>query len=94
MYKELLKDLFNGYDTRVRPRINQSSSFEVNSSFTLTAIVEFDTTGQTIDIMGHFVITWIDEVLRWDPKDYELTHYISVNLKDIWFPKIEFSKVK
>ena len=92
-YKELLHDLFDHYDTRIRPRLNQSSTVEVNSSFTVTSIVEFDITGQSISVMGHFILIWFDELLSWDPNEYEHTNYITVTLKDIWYPQIEFEKV-
>jgi predicted PurR-regulated permease PerM len=93
MYKELLRDLFDDYDIRIRPRLNQSSTVEVNTSFTLNSIVDFDTAGQSIVIMGFFIITWYDEVLKWDPNDYGKTNYFRVRLNDIWYPQIELSKV-
>jgi hypothetical protein len=66
---------------------------EVNTTFTLQSIIDFDTTGQRIDVMGFFTVSWYDEEMIWDPADYNDTKYIKLPLNTIWYPKLGISKV-
>ncbi|XP_045169275.2 neuronal acetylcholine receptor subunit beta-3-like isoform X1 [Mercenaria mercenaria] len=90
--KELQKKLFDGYDTTIRPRLKQSETVEVNTAFTLTSIVDFDTTGQRVDIMGYFIVTWTDDVIQWNQEGYKGTSSMKLPLSSIWYPPLVIGK--
>lgn len=93
VYMGLLVDMLEKYDVNIRPRFNQSETVEVSTKFALNSIINFDTTGQRIDVMGYFLISWQDELLQWTPEDYERTNNIKLPLEKIWYPKLVLSKV-
>ncbi|XP_060555395.1 acetylcholine receptor subunit beta-like [Ruditapes philippinarum] len=86
--KKLHSDLLSGYDVTIRPRLDQSKSVEVNVSLRLASVVEFDTTGQRFGVMGYFYITWIDDVIKWNPTLYGGTTNMKLPLSKIWFPPL------
>ena len=91
--KDLYNDTLTGYDTRIRPRLYQSETVLVNSSFVPNNIIEFDTTEQKFSILGRFKIAWIDEVLTWDPTSYSNIDSVKIPVKEIWKPSLILSKV-
>lgn len=93
VYMELLVKMLERYDLNIRPRFNQSETVEVSTKFALNSIISFDSTGQRIDVMGYFIISWHDELLQWTPEYYERTHNIRLPLEKIWYPKVVLSKV-
>jgi hypothetical protein len=92
--KKLHSDLLSGYDVTIRPRLDQSKSVEVNVSLRLASIVEFDTTGQRFGVMGYFFITWIDDVIKWNPTLYGGTTNMKLPLSKIWFPPLVIGLVR
>ena len=61
--KDLYAYLLNEYDTRVRPKFNQSQVTKVSVFFSLLNILDFKTAAQTCDIVGYFYFVWEDEFL-------------------------------
>lgn len=92
--KQLQANLLHDYDVTLRPRLNQSKTVEVNLRFSLTSVVEFDTTGQKFSIMGYFFITWTDDVIKWNETLYGGTYNMKFPLSKIWFPPLMISKVR
>ncbi|XP_053383481.1 neuronal acetylcholine receptor subunit beta-4-like [Mercenaria mercenaria] len=86
--KQLFNDLLNEYDTRIRPRVNQSQIIRINSTFVPQSLLEFDTSEQKFSILGYFKLHWYDEVITWKPSDYAETNYIKVPIYEIWTPSL------
>ncbi|KAL4222021.1 hypothetical protein ACF0H5_018066 [Mactra antiquata] len=91
-YKDLVEDLLRGYDNRFRPRQLQIDPVEVLTRFNLETIINFDTTGQSLEVMGYFTVSWLDEILTWDPNDHSQCNNIRIPISDIWYPKFVISK--
>lgn len=91
--KSLLKNKLSNYDTRLRPRLNQSEPVNVFVHFIPNAIVSFDVTGQKLDVIGFFRVKWIDEVMTWNASEYGETKIIMLPIKNIWYPKLIVDKV-
>lgn len=86
--QNLYGSILSGYDTRIRPRINQSESVIVASRFAPNNIIEFETTEQRFSILGTIQMSWIDEVLKWEPSSYYNTQSIKIPLTQIWKPSL------
>ncbi|XP_060579757.1 neuronal acetylcholine receptor subunit beta-4-like [Ruditapes philippinarum] len=87
-----MKALFNAtlsdYDTRIRPRIDQSHVVNVNTTFVPQSVLHFDTSEQKFSVLGYFKIEWKDEVITWNPDDFAGTNYIKVPISEIWTPSL------
>lgn len=80
------------YDTRIRPRHDQSQVVQVRSQFVPQSVLQFDTSKQKFSVLGYFRISWTDEVMQWDPKDYSETNVIKVPVSEIWTPSLIIMK--
>ncbi|ESO82689.1 hypothetical protein LOTGIDRAFT_108943, partial [Lottia gigantea] len=74
------------YSNMVRPKLNQSEVTEIHLKMFLGMLIQLDTKEQVMKTSGWFYITWVDEKLRWNPKDYGGIEEINVLQKDIWLP--------
>ncbi|XP_045180690.2 acetylcholine receptor subunit beta-type unc-29-like [Mercenaria mercenaria] len=86
--KQLFNDTLTDYDTRIRPREDQSQIVQVNTTFVPQSILEFDTSEQKFSVLGYFRVHWNDEVITWNPKDYADTNTIKVPVTEIWKPSL------
>ena len=86
--KDLYTYILNDYDTRVRPKYNQSQVTKVSVFFSLLNILDFKTATQTFDIVGYFYFVWEDEFLVWQPRHYSRTQWIKIPIRDIWTPQL------
>ena len=90
--KTLQSDLLTGYDTTIRPRINQSKTVEVNMTFTIIGVTDFDVAGQKLTIMGYFLFLWTDEKLVWNPVTYDGLYLLQLPITKVWTPNVLYSK--
>ena len=88
----LYKDLMDGYDKRVRPVRNQSQSLEVNFLFCLYNIVALNTASQKLSILATFFVGWKDEILSWNPEDYDGAKLVKFTTSEVWTPAVVISK--
>ncbi|XP_050398826.1 neuronal acetylcholine receptor subunit beta-4 isoform X2 [Patella vulgata] len=72
----------------IRPKINQSERTDIEIKMYLSRLLGLDTREQVLKTSGFFVITWTDELLRWNPNDYSGIVEITVQQKEIWFPDL------
>lgn len=84
--KELYKTILNNYDTRIRPRENQTDGVEINTTFVLNNIVKLDVTSQILSVRGYFYLKWYDEFLQWNPCEHSGVTYLKFSLEEIWIP--------
>ena len=88
----LYKDLLHGYDKRVRPVRNQSQSLEVSFLFCLYNIVALNTASQKLSVLATFFVGWKDEILTWNPEDYDGAKLVKFTTSEIWTPAVVISK--
>ncbi|KAH3709945.1 hypothetical protein DPMN_069459 [Dreissena polymorpha] len=92
--KSLYGAVLDGYDTRIRPINNQSAAVYVNTKFVPQSLLEFDTSEQKFSMLGYFRITWIDEVIRWDPANYNGVDSLKIPITQMWRPSLIILKVR
>ncbi|XP_033762356.1 neuronal acetylcholine receptor subunit beta-3-like [Pecten maximus] len=86
--RDIYTHIFNGYDNRIRPLINQSEALSVSMTFLLSSINEFNEKSQKLVIAGWFIIRWVDESLTWNKSDFGNVSHVYVDGKSIWQPNI------
>jgi hypothetical protein len=86
--KKLLADKLMDYEKRIRPVVNQSKPLELSVSFDLMSIQEFDEVKEQLTITAIFIINWIDEFMRWDPKDYGGLRQLVIASDSVWTPNL------
>ncbi|XP_060074961.1 neuronal acetylcholine receptor subunit beta-3-like [Ylistrum balloti] len=86
--KNIYKHIFDGYDQRIRPVLNQSDPLLVEMSFFLSSINEFDEKSQKLVIAGWFIIQWTDEVLNWNTSEFGNISQVHIDGNSIWLPSI------
>uniref|UniRef100_A0A914VVZ6 Neurotransmitter-gated ion-channel ligand-binding domain-containing protein n=1 Tax=Plectus sambesii TaxID=2011161 RepID=A0A914VVZ6_9BILA len=72
--KKLLTKLFENYDTRVRPVLENSDKLTVEVGVTLRKLIKVNPVANTFEAIAWIVQKWQDYQLRWDP-----THYGGIN---------------
>ncbi|CAG2185129.1 unnamed protein product [Mytilus edulis] len=85
------------YNKKIRPGDDQSVAAQINVSFNLGAIQEFDEVDGKYAVIGFFRIKWYDSRMTWNPLDYNNTNTMLFLQDDIWKPTIvitnPFSKI-
>lgn len=76
------------YDRMSRPVKNHLTQTKVDMRITINEFVELDTVKSTLVTDAWFHITWRDELLAWDPNDFQQLKQIHVNPNEIWKPDI------
>ncbi|XGW15580.1 hypothetical protein V3C99_001219 [Haemonchus contortus] len=83
----LEKAIFKDYVNTRRPVRNSSQPVEVSVHFHIVH-VSISQEEQTMTVHGHLYMTWIDEFLVWDVKDYNGIRITRSSKWRIWQPKI------
>ena len=47
-----------------------------------------DEKNQKLTSHGYIVISWVDELLQWEPSDYNGAEFLIVPAKKVWLPEI------
>lgn len=86
--QRLLYHLLRGYEKAVRPVRNASKSIIVKLGLTLTNIFDMDEKNQVLTTNVWLDQEWRDELLQWDPKDFNGITSIRIPCDLIWLPDI------
>jgi len=76
------------YDRMSRPVKNHLTQTKVDMRITINEFVELDTVNSLLVTDAWFHITWRDELLSWDPNDYQQLKQIHMNPNEVWKPDI------
>jgi len=87
--QRLFNHLINGYQRAVRPVHNASTPVQVKLGLSLINILDLDERNQILTTKMWLQMEWTDEMLRWDPKNYENQSSISLPCDLVWLPDIE-----
>lgn len=76
------------YDRMSRPVKNHLTQTKVDMRITINEFVELDTVNSLLVTDAWFHISWRDELLSWEPNDYQQLKQIHMNPNEIWKPDI------
>ncbi|KAL8596822.1 hypothetical protein ACOMHN_027151 [Nucella lapillus] len=79
--------LMKSYDPLVRPVNDSSQKLSLHMSMGLKGFVELDMKKQTLVSFGWLTVTWYDQFLRWDPKQYPF-HTVYLTADMVWRPDL------
>ncbi|KAL3877438.1 hypothetical protein ACJMK2_035144 [Sinanodonta woodiana] len=86
--QNLYDHLFQNYNQRLLPVLNQSRSVQVNVSLNLVSITDFNEISGELVLIGYFSLAWTDEQLVWDTEQYGRKTSLVVPAEDVWRPKL------
>ena len=85
----LYKALFKDYNKNVRPVFSDDTQVEVNITLELVKILQVDEINQTFKTTVNILISWFDEILTWNAKDYGKIEKLVFPLgENIWTPDL------
>ncbi|CAH1790864.1 unnamed protein product [Owenia fusiformis] len=87
--KQIVKDLFRGYDKTVRPVKSHNESVRVALDISIRQITDLNERLQVISTAIWIRLGWDDHYLQWNTSDYGGLHKIHVSPKKIWTPDIQ-----
>lgn len=85
---DLLRDILDGYDVRIRPVRNRSEPINLHVEFSLLAILDLDEKNQVFNTKGYLSYIWTDEFLQWNSTEYSDIELVMVHASDVWRPDI------
>ena len=80
--------LFKNYDPTTRPVINSSKAVMVKAGFNLEILDKLDAKKQVLATKGYISLSWADEYLNWDPKDFGNLESIVIPPRMLWLPDV------
>ncbi|KAH3830496.1 hypothetical protein DPMN_103740 [Dreissena polymorpha] len=86
--ENLYERIFNGYDKRFFPLLNQSETVIVSVKVSVVSINKFDEISGDIDITVVFNMIWEKKRLTWTPSDFGGKTSILIDPQDIWKPQL------
>ena len=78
----------SSYNKYLRPVKNLTTRTDIKLSLSLIAIVNFNEVGETITVTGILFMSWRDELLTWDPAEFDNVSHIHVPQDLIWRPYV------
>ncbi|XP_071096010.1 acetylcholine receptor subunit beta-like [Haliotis cracherodii] len=86
--KTLYNKVLGGYNSQIRPVLEDSEPTPVNLGFVLISLVDLNEVEQSITLNEMFKLVWQDASLQWDPADYDGVTKIYVEQQKAWLPDI------
>ena len=91
---DLHVDLFNNkINPLVLPVRNPNDTVHVFTELTLQTIEDLDEKRQTFSVTGYLELTWKNEYLVWDPKNYSGVQEIVAKCEDMWLPELQVANI-
>ena len=86
---ELHNELFNEkYNELVLPVRNMDDTVTVFVDFSVQAIEDLDAKHQTFSVSGYLDLSWVNQFLVWNPRNYSGVYEILVKCENIWLPDL------
>jgi hypothetical protein len=76
------------YNKDLIPVKNQTDAIGVNISLNVVALIDYDEVQGFIAIAGFLTVTWIDEIIPWNPEDYGGRQSLMIPQNHIWRPSL------
>lgn len=80
----LLQNITSNYSREIRPVYNQSKLLSVYISLEIVSIHEFDEVAEKVTGTAIVFLEWTDELIQWDPDDYDGIESLLVKRGRIW----------
>ncbi|XP_060074445.1 acetylcholine receptor subunit beta-like [Ylistrum balloti] len=87
-FSRLYKKITTGYNVNVRPILDIGQPTQVNASFLLLSIKEYEEKASKLSIVGIFTLTWKDAKMAWNPYVHEGIHSLLIPQNQVWIPEI------
>uniref|UniRef100_H2ZA08 Uncharacterized protein n=1 Tax=Ciona savignyi TaxID=51511 RepID=H2ZA08_CIOSA len=84
---DLLNDLSEGYDSKVRPSESYKKSVKVVFKLFFNQLLDVNEVNQKIETKFWVYHKWIDPRLTWNPDDYQGVKYMYLPVTNIWLPE-------
>ncbi|XP_060074460.1 acetylcholine receptor subunit beta-type acr-3-like [Ylistrum balloti] len=86
---EKLNDtLFEDYRPEFRPVFYIDDTLQVNVTYNLFSVIDFNVVTEIVSLSGVFVILWHDYRLQWDPDDFGGVEGMVLPASQLWLPSI------
>ncbi|CAI5448309.1 unnamed protein product [Caenorhabditis angaria] len=83
---EKLKNvLLEGYDTSIRPVMNEKDVLTLNISMNSLTVLTLDPDQETVVFSSEFILQWQDQFLFWNMSEYNVT-WIKLKADFVWTP--------
>jgi hypothetical protein len=86
--RELRQDIFRDYDKLVRPVKKATTAIPVKISLSPLSLRSMNEKDQIIILDTWMMLTWTDEYLRWDPREYDNITELRIPPSELWKPDI------
>ena len=86
--RRLLDHIFDAYDTRIRPVMDDSETVVVQIKQTIQHIMDIDEHDELFMTSGWSSLKWNDTQLKWNPEHYNGIRLINLPPNMIWIPDI------
>ena len=86
--ERLISDLMANYNKIVRPAPDQTNAVQVNFSYSLYSIEEFDEVKGKLTMSVVLYLTWIDARLIWKPELYNNSYSVILPIDWVWKPEL------
>ncbi|XP_061185500.1 neuronal acetylcholine receptor subunit beta-3-like [Saccostrea echinata] len=84
--QNLRTSLLTGYDSELRPGTDRAFRLDINTSFYLFSINEFDLNTGKLTLTGFFDTKWFDERLSWNSASHNQTNKTTIPQNRLWLP--------
>ncbi|XP_075246821.1 neuronal acetylcholine receptor subunit alpha-5-like [Convolutriloba macropyga] len=84
----LQRSLIEGYNRRARPVKSFASTVNMTFGASLYQLVEFNAKAETMTTLIWQRLQWKDEMLSWNPDDYDGIDVLRYSITDLWVPDI------
>ncbi|XP_069125692.1 neuronal acetylcholine receptor subunit alpha-7-like [Argopecten irradians] len=83
---QLYSDLLVNYNRDIRPLHNQSNALKTYVTYSVTALNDFDAVNGRMVTIGSLITAWTDEMMTWNPQDYDDIRKIRMRKSLVWSP--------
>ena len=87
-YYELYRNVFNGYQSFLRPVKNASTPVLVFLGYELVSVMDINEADQKMITRGWLEVSWYDELLSWNASDYSGIDSVTLPLSKLWVPDL------
>ncbi|CAG2226096.1 unnamed protein product [Mytilus edulis] len=83
-----LESQLKKYSPDLNPRLNQRDPVDVSIMAYITAILDYNEVSGILQPVVSYVLTWKDEIRRWNSSEYGNVTSINLPITKTWIPKI------
>ncbi|CAC5426644.1 unnamed protein product [Mytilus coruscus] len=88
-----LKRQLKGIAPDVNPRLNQNEFVNVSIMAFIAAILDYNEVSGTLQAVISYVLTWTDEMRRWNSSEYGNVRSINLPITSTWIPEISVNNM-